>query len=184
MQVEFFCKTKHLLLFCSNMGNRLLLVKNFFPFSIDFRTSPYISPWSSLSQKECRESLGRRKAAVLYWQPCAVPELRRDVPASSGSSACGVGCPWGAGRELWGMEQLLLLGVWVHQNVTLLLKCARRRWGRSEEVDKPQSLACIFCKKNLSSLFKNLNYTDLKSMFAFFIVVCICQSCRFLSTWW
>lgn len=81
MQVGFFYKIKHPVLSCSNMGN-ILLVKNFFPFSIDFRTSSSISAWSSLSQKECRESLGRRKAAVLYCQSCVLPELRQDVPGT------------------------------------------------------------------------------------------------------
>lgn len=77
MQAELFCKMKHPLLSSSNMGNILLLIKNYFPFSIDFRTSSYISTWSSFNQKECRESLGRRKAALLlYCQSCVVPEWR------------------------------------------------------------------------------------------------------------
>lgn len=109
------------------MENVLLLVKIFFPFSIDFRTSSYISTWSSLSQKECRESLGRRKAAVLYWQSCVVPELRWDVtsaelfslvpvPASSLSTwlwcGAGLGMLGGRGAEIrsLGNEALTALG--------------------------------------------------------------------------
>lgn len=109
MQVGFFCKIKHSLLFCSNMGNILLLVKNFFPFSIDFRSSSYISPWSSLSQKECRKTLGSRKAAVLYWQPCVVPELRWDVTSAEFFSLVAVPAS-SLSRSLWCGAVLGMLG--------------------------------------------------------------------------
>lgn len=109
MQVGFFCKIKHSLLSSSNMGNIFLLVKNYFPFSIDFRISSYFSAWSSLSQKECRESLGRRKAAVLYWQSWVMPELRWDVPGTELFSLVRVSAS-SLSRWLWCCAVLRMLG--------------------------------------------------------------------------
>lgn len=73
---------------------------------------------------ECRESLGRRKAAVLYCQSCVVPEWRWDVPGAVAlfglspclfsASGCGavLGVLGGRGAEMGavGNEALTALG--------------------------------------------------------------------------